>query len=121
MGKFLEPKTRLVAQSLHLAIFTRIRCPMTYGKRSIRDARHIPKLWTKLSRLKLAEFGELNAEGKSHAQDQLLRRCCCVGSDWRWNMDWRRDRDFDQRACCFDYRSIRDDGECKGSAYFALC
>jgi hypothetical protein len=32
-------------------------------------------------------------------------------------VDWRR---IDYRTCRFDYRSIRDDGECKGSAYFTL-
>ena len=57
--------------------------------------------------------GELNAEGNSHAQDQHLRRCCCIVPDWRWSMDWRRNTDFDQCACWFEHRSILDDGECK--------
>ena len=57
--------------------------------------------------------GELNAEGNSHAQDQHLRRCCCIVPDWRWSMDWRRNTDFDQCACWFDHRSILDYGECK--------
>ena len=37
------------------------------AKRSIRDAGHIPKLRIELLPTKLARFGELNAEGKSHA------------------------------------------------------
>ena len=57
--------------------------------------------------------GQLNAEGNSHAQDQRLRRCCCIVPDWRWSMDWRRNMDFDQCACWFEHRSILDDGECK--------
>jgi hypothetical protein len=52
---------------------------MPYGKRSIRDARHIPKLWTKLSRLNLAEFGELNAEGNHSVAVLVL---IGVGSTW---------------------------------------
>jgi hypothetical protein len=43
-----------------------------------------------------------------------------VVPDWRWNMDWRGNRDFDPRTCCFDGRSICDDDDCKGSAYLAL-
>jgi hypothetical protein len=95
-------------------------CNPLWQNAPVRDAGHIPKLRLKLRYSKLAG-ASCERGGSSHAQGHLVRCCCyCVGPDWRGNMDWRRDRNTDRGACWFDYRSISDDDECKGSAYFAL-
>jgi len=60
------------------------------------------------------------AEGNSHAQDYLIRRCRWVGPDWCWNVVWRQNIYCHRRTGWLSRKATRNDDWCKGSAYLAL-
>src|SRR5262249_18196327 len=60
------------------------------------------------------------AEGNSHAQDYLIRRCRRVGPDWCWNVVWRQNIYCHRRTGWLSRQATRNDDWCKGSAYLAL-
>ena len=77
-----------------LAIFTAMRCANFFVGRSHTELR------IKLGLRQARGVASYEPGGNSHAQDQLVRCCCCyVGPDRRWNMDRRRDRNPNRCAC----------------------